>query len=533
MAYPLPSDPAYPTFCPIQLRVTKVINGEFEKLEDLKVEDVSLTCDTSLEVFNNEFNRLCRMDDDLFTYEVEVANISCDSNMDDDSKHEADDDMGYDPSDVTFTKWLGSNFFNYKTMDHYIMKALWIYWIRGNDEVELTDEETSGNEDDVAEVFRIDTNIIHDETPLCLAFNEFNSLLKVDPDLLTKDIMGFQTYKDYKNNWIYEWNENVPWVWREDGYCNGRNLPEAYHIRNSLHYQDLEWYEALEDSELKDEALRNKAIMEGLISDDESSNDCWKRWNSHEIYYHDYDEGEYKNKTREEGHELCGIKTREVPVCQIKRYEMIKYSFNNEEEYVAVKEDEYDDLTITRPRERNIDEYWWRIYKSGDLEEIYFFVRDLHETKFLTGSRRNLDLYTISLSRNNFINLILFMAKASPTQAWLCHRRLSHLNFDYITLLSKKEVVNGLPKLKYVKDQLCSSCEMSKAKRSSFKTKAVPSSKGRLNLLHMDLCGPMRVASINGKKIYLVIVDDYSRYTWTLFYDPRMKHQKFSKTFSR
>ncbi|GJV36307.1 retrovirus-related pol polyprotein from transposon TNT 1-94 [Tanacetum coccineum] len=56
-----------------------------------------------------------------------------------------------------------------------------------------------------------------------------------------------------------------------------------------------------------------------------------------------------------------------------------------------------------------------------------------------------------------------------------------------------------------------------KSKRSSFKSKAVPSSKGRLNLLHMDLCGPMRVASINGKKYILVIVDDYSRYTWTLF----------------
>ncbi|GJT14446.1 retrovirus-related pol polyprotein from transposon TNT 1-94 [Tanacetum coccineum] len=95
--------------------------------------------------------------------------------------------------------------------------------------------------------------------------------------------------------------------------------------------------------------------------------------------------------------------------------------------------------------------------------------------------------------------------------------RLSHLNFDYINLLSKKDIVIGLPKLKYVKDQLCSSCEVSKAKRSSFKTIAVPSSKGWLNLLHMDLCGPMRVASINGKKYILVIVDDYSRYTWTLF----------------
>ncbi|GKE59744.1 retrovirus-related pol polyprotein from transposon TNT 1-94, partial [Tanacetum coccineum] len=97
------------------------------------------------------------------------------------------------------------------------------------------------------------------------------------------------------------------------------------------------------------------------------------------------------------------------------------------------------------------------------------------------------------------------MAKASPTQAWLWHRRLSHLNFNYINLLSKKDVVIGLPKLKYVKDQLCSSCKVSKAKRISFKTKAVPSSKGWLNLLHMDLCGPMRVASINEKKYILTL----------------------------
>nr|GFA66117.1 retrovirus-related Pol polyprotein from transposon TNT 1-94 [Tanacetum cinerariifolium] len=68
------------------------------------------------------------------------------------------------------------------------------------------------------------------------------------------------------------------------------------------------------------------------------------------------------------------------------------------------------------------------------------------------------------------------------------------------------DIVIGLPKLKYVKDQLCSSCELSKAKRSSFKLKVVPSSKGRLNLLHMDLCGPMRVDSINKKKYILYAV---------------------------
>ncbi|GJS78176.1 hypothetical protein Tco_0728057 [Tanacetum coccineum] len=170
-AYPLPSDTAYPVFCPIQLRMTKVIKGEFEKIKDVKVEDVPLTCDASLEVFNDEVSPLSKMDDDLFTYEVEIANIPYDSKMDNDSEQEADDDMGYDPSDI-----------------------------RGDEEVELTDEESSDNDDEIVRVFKIDTNIFDYETPLCSAFNEFNYLLKVDPDLLIKDIMGFKTYEDYKDD---------------------------------------------------------------------------------------------------------------------------------------------------------------------------------------------------------------------------------------------------------------------------------------------------------------------------------------------
>ncbi|GJS62072.1 retrovirus-related pol polyprotein from transposon TNT 1-94 [Tanacetum coccineum] len=114
-------------------------------------------------------------------------------------------------------------------------------------------------------------------------------------------------------------------------------------------------------------------------------------------------------------------------------------------------------------------------------------------------------------------NPICLMAKATSSQAWLWHRRLSHLNFDSINLLSNNDIVIGLPKLKLIKDHLCSSYELGKAKRKSFHTKTTPSSKRRLQLLHMDLCGPMRVESINGKKYVLVIVDDYSRYTWTHF----------------
>nr|GEU88847.1 hypothetical protein [Tanacetum cinerariifolium] len=92
---------------------------------------------------------------------------------------------------------------------------------------------------------------------------------------------------------------------------------------------------------------------------------------------------------------------------------------------------------------------------------------------------------------------------ATSSQAWLWHRRLSHLNFDTINLLSKNDIVIGLPKLKFIKDHICSSCELGKDKRKSFQSKTTPSSKRRLQLLHMDLCGPMRVASINGRKYVL------------------------------
>ncbi|GJV79745.1 hypothetical protein Tco_1515615 [Tanacetum coccineum] len=123
----------------VKKRMTKVIKGEFEKIKDVKVEDVSLTCDTSLKY--------------------------------DDSEHEVDDDMGYDPSDI-----------------------------RGDYEVLLTDEESFDDKDKVAEVFRIDTNLFNFETLMCETFTEFNYLLQIDPDLLTKDIEGFKTYDDYKDD---------------------------------------------------------------------------------------------------------------------------------------------------------------------------------------------------------------------------------------------------------------------------------------------------------------------------------------------
>ncbi|GJU40029.1 hypothetical protein Tco_0592730 [Tanacetum coccineum] len=124
-----------------------------------------------------------------------------------------------------------------------------------------------------------------------------------------------------------------------DGYCNGEKFPGAYIVGNSLHYQDYEWYEALKDCELKQEALKNKAIIEGSIEEeeDESCNEGWRRW---KVY-----DNKYMNEHEVE--ERCEAFNHERPVCNIRRFVMIKYSFGDDEKYVVIKEDKYDDLTGT------------------------------------------------------------------------------------------------------------------------------------------------------------------------------------------
>ncbi|GKD18553.1 retrovirus-related pol polyprotein from transposon TNT 1-94 [Tanacetum coccineum] len=124
---------------------------------------------------------------------------------------------------------------------------------------------------------------------------------------------------------------------------------------------------------------------------------------------------------------------------------------------------------------------------DSDLEVAFqkhsCFVRDLDGVDLLKGSWGS-NLYTISLQDMLKSSLICLLSKASKTKSWLWHRRLSHLNFGTINQLAKDGPV---------------------------------SIQEKLYLLHMDLCGPMRVESINGKKYILVIVDDYSKFTLVKF----------------
>nr|GFB29962.1 retrovirus-related Pol polyprotein from transposon TNT 1-94 [Tanacetum cinerariifolium] len=139
-------------------------------------------------------------------------------------------------------------------------------------------------------------------------------------------------------------------------------------------------------------------------------------------------------------------------------------------------------------------------FYDSDLEVAFrrnaYFVRNLEGIALLKGYRST-NLYTINLHEMASASPICIMARASSTKSWLWHQRLSHLNFDTINDLARNDLVSGLPKFKYNKEHLCPSCEQGKRKRASHPPK--PNS------------------SINGKQYILVIVDDYSRYTWVYF----------------
>ncbi|KAJ9539111.1 hypothetical protein OSB04_031844 [Centaurea solstitialis] len=141
-------------------------------------------------------------------------------------------------------------------------------------------------------------------------------------------------------------------------------------------------------------------------------------------------------------------------------------------------------------------------------------VKNRRKEVILIGVRHD-DIYIINMntSTDNFY----FVSRASSDTNWLWHKRLSHLNFKTLNQLCINNLVIGLPDFRYTKVSLCSACEKGKQTRASFKSKQISSISSPLQLLHMDLFGPVNVQSIAGKKYTLVIVDEYSRYTWVFF----------------
>nr|GEW74595.1 hypothetical protein [Tanacetum cinerariifolium] len=142
---------------------------------------------------------------------------------------------------------------------------------------------------------------------------------------------------------------------------------------------------------------------------------------------------------------------------------------------------------------------------ATDVPSSSFLVNDSLSRLFsgvdlLSGSRET-NLYTISLNDMLKASLICLLSKALKTKSWLWHRRLSHINFGTLNKLAKDGLARGILKIKFKKDHLCLACALDKNKKSSHQPKDEDTNQDKLYLLHMDLCGSMRMDIINGKKL--------------------------------
>ncbi|KAJ9547364.1 hypothetical protein OSB04_019907 [Centaurea solstitialis] len=165
--------------------------------------------------------------------------------------------------------------------------------------------------------------------------------------------------------------------------------------------------------------------------------------------------------------------------------------------------------------------YWVKQFQYGSD------VND-EENNVILSARRNGNLYStvfrsIPQTHPQFEaisdprNAICLLAKASKEDSWLWHRRLCHQNFKDMNKLVSKNLIKGLPETRLSKDTLCPACEQGKMTRSSHPPRMDTNSKSPLDMIHMDLCRPTRTESLARKKYMLVLVDEFSRFTWLEF----------------
>ncbi|GJU66444.1 uncharacterized mitochondrial protein-like protein [Tanacetum coccineum] len=275
------------------------------------------------------------------------------------------------------------------TWDNMVEKFIQkFYHLSDHDEEEETEEDDNLNEmDNVPKIFKIEGNLFNFETPLCEAFHEFNCLVKIDTDMFTYDIQNFKTYDEYERELNNDkakgtkepWSENgVPYQlcdhicepyrfksggtkWPTctsdiDGFCNGGELPRMVRVGSMTYFQDHRWYAELADRKLKDETLALKAKIKGSWGDATPGVIKFYGWKNEASNVSDIQENQ--------GHkENKGNRNPEPSNCKIKRFEMMKYLFDDDEEYITMKESEYlnhskDSLDAYRELLRLIDKGW-------------------------------------------------------------------------------------------------------------------------------------------------------------------------------
>jgi hypothetical protein len=133
-------------------------------------------------------------------------------------------------------------------------------------------------------------------------------------------------------------------------------------------------------------------------------------------------------------------------------------------------------------------------------------------------------LYLVDFNDNNAKLDTCLIAKTN--MGWLWHRRLAHVGMKNLHKLLKGEHILGLTNVYFEKDMICSACHAGKQVGTHHPHKNIMTTDMPLELLHMDLFGLIAYISIDGSKYCLVIVDDYSRFTWVFFLQEKSQIQE-------
>ncbi|KAJ9545903.1 hypothetical protein OSB04_025610 [Centaurea solstitialis] len=156
----------------------------------------------------------------------------------------------------------------------------------------------------------------------------------------------------------------------------------------------------------------------------------------------------------------------------------------------------------------------------------------IDESQVMLRTPRKYNVYCLDIEdASSLSSLNCLFSKASVSESSLWHRRMCHMNFKNMNLLVKNNLVRGLPAKEFSSDDHCVACLKGKQHKNSHKSKEVNTISSPLQLLHMDLFGPTNVMSIGKKSYCLVIVDDYSRFTWVYFLRTKDETSGLIKSF--
>ncbi|GKC07785.1 putative ribonuclease H-like domain-containing protein [Tanacetum coccineum] len=156
----------------------------------------------------------------------------------------------------------------------------------------------------------------------------------------------------------------------------------------------------------------------------------------------------------------------------------------------------------------------------------------LDESQVLLRVPRKDNIYSVDLKSvvpTGGLTCLIAKAKINESNTW--HRRLGHINFKTMNKLVKGNLVKGLPLKIFENDHSCVACQKGKQHKASYKTKLVNSISKPLHMLHMDLFGPTNVKSLMKKSYCLVVTDDFSRFSWVLFFATKDETSGILKTF--